>query len=112
MPPPQCSWKGKKGLFGPTEELILCFAKGLAAMGTTPFLLSPFAVCCQQLTVWVQRHSSDPPDIRHHACFRLLASSQLSDDACYWLTALPYMGTNERPAGQLVSSSPRKPAVL
>lgn len=42
----QCSYQGEKSLFGFTQELILCFAKGLAAMGTTPSLLSPFAMCC------------------------------------------------------------------
>ena len=53
--------------------------------------------------------SSEYERARYEAsCFSfcLRASSQLSGDACYWLTVL-YVGTNERSGGQLVSSSPR-----
>lgn len=102
---PSAFGKGKKFHKG---TYSLSFAKGLAAMGT-PFLLSPFALCCQQFTVRVERYSSD---MRYHACFCLLASSPLSDDACYWLTTLLYVGINEKPVGHLVNSSPRKPGGL
>lgn len=48
------------------EHILFAFAKGLAAMGAPPFLLSLFAICCQQLTVSVQTYSSHPPDMQHH----------------------------------------------
>lgn len=59
--------KEKKLPWSHLEGYSLNFAKGLAAMGTPPFLLSPFAVFCEELSVRVQTHSSQAPDTRHHA---------------------------------------------
>lgn len=74
----------KKASFVPPRSLFSVLLRAWLPWEQHRLCLVPL-----QCAVKVQRYSSDPPDMRHPACFHLLASSQLPDDACYWLTALP-----------------------
>lgn len=83
------------------QHILFAFAKGLTAMGAPPFLLSLFAICCQQLTVSVQMYSSHPPDMQHHTS--VSASEPLPSclmmPAVGWLPCLIW--ESMRPVGQL-----------
>lgn len=72
------------------------------------------SLCNLLSTTYCQGANTQLRSPRYEAsCFSLclLASAQLSDDACYWLTALPYVGTHEA-SGSTCEQLSQEPAGL